>query len=104
MFESVKIQKRKFPFVKIILFVIFSVIVLFLWRIYLLHRLPMDYLQISATGEREKLAIPPRPGVQGIVITGPKIQPLFFSIDLSRAGVRQLDWQQLRHIDTYTHA
>ena len=71
------------------------------WRAYVLHKMPFDEIEITAYGEKEELEIPPRPGVQGIVITGPRIKPLFFSIDLSRAGVRPLNWDQLRLVDPY---
>jgi len=102
MFETELTKKKRFPIFRITGILFFAVALVFGYRAYLLYRLPFDQIQISTFGEREKLAIPPRPGVQGIVITGPRIQPLFFSIDLSRAGVRDLDWQQLRVIDPHT--
>jgi hypothetical protein len=72
-----------------------------LWRTYLLWKLPSDYIKISSFGIEEKMQIPPRPGVQGIVITGPIIEPLYFSIDLSKAGVRELNWRKLQQIDAH---
>ena len=50
----------------------------------------------------EKLDIPIRPGVRGIIISGPKIEPLNFSIDLSRPGIRELDWRELFRMDPHT--
>lgn len=64
-------------------------------------RLPETRINVSYVGEEEKLAIPPRPGIKGIVITGPQVQPLFFSVDLSRAGVQTLDFQQLELVDPH---
>ena len=43
----------------------------------------------------QKLEIPPRPGVQGIEITGPRIEPVNFSIDPSKPGLRAIDWTRL---------
>jgi len=64
-------------------------------------RLPFDDVQISPFEKEEKLEIPPRPGVKGIVITGPTIEPLYFSIDLSKVGIRLLNWRQLQSIDPH---
>ncbi len=47
----------------------------------------------------DTLKIPPRPGVQGIVISGPVIEDLIFDIDLRAAGIRPLDWNRLTEID-----
>lgn len=71
------------------------------WREYALRRLPYDDLEIPAVVEEKRLEIPPRPGVQGVVITGPRIEPLFFAIDLSMAGVRELNWRRLRLVDPH---
>lgn len=72
------------------------------WRKYCLWRLPYDEILIPPIEYRERLEIPPRPGIQGIVITGPAIESLFFSIDLTKAGVRNLDWRRLQAIDPHT--
>ena len=71
------------------------------WREYCLRRLPFDAVLIPPIEYRERLEIPPRPGIQGIVITGPTIESLFFSIDLTKAGVRSLDWRRLQAIDPH---
>ena len=72
------------------------------WRQYVLWRLPYSQIIIPPIeGERE-LEIPPRPGIQGLIISGPVIKPLFFSVDLSKAGIRSLDWRQLQTIDPHT--
>lgn len=47
----------------------------------------------------DTLKIPPRPGVQGIVISGPVIEDLIFDIDLRAAGIKPLDWNRLTDID-----
>jgi hypothetical protein len=69
---------------------------------YALNRIPLEKIDIPSVKLEEKLEIPQRPGIRGIVISGPVIEPLFFSIDLSSAGVRELDWRRLRRIDPYT--
>lgn len=72
------------------------------WRYYLMWKLPYDDVKLSSAEMEERLEIPPRPGIQGIVISGPSIEPLVFSIDLTKAGIRPLDWEQLRRIDPLT--
>jgi hypothetical protein len=78
-----------------------AVLILFLIRTYLWICLPETNIQVSYAGQEKKLTIPPRPGIKGIEITGPQIQPLFFSIDLSRAGVHSLDFLQLQLTDPH---
>lgn len=72
------------------------------WRQYTLWRLPYSQVYIPPIEGEQELEIPPRPGIQGLVIEGPVIKPLFFSIDLSKAGVRSLDWSRLQTIDPNT--
>ena len=69
------------------------------WRGYALHRLPLDEVRIPPVVYGQKLEIPPRPGIQGIVITGPRREPLFFSVDISKAGIQSLNWQDLEALD-----
>ncbi|MBN2029350.1 hypothetical protein JW824_03810 [bacterium] len=72
------------------------------WQQYILWRLPESQITIPPIeGERE-LEIPPRPGIQGLIITGPVVKPLYFSVDLSKSGIRSLDWRQLQTIDPHT--
>jgi hypothetical protein len=78
-----------------------AVFIMFVIRTYFWIRLPETNIQVSYSGQEEKLIIPPRPGIKGIEITGPQIQPLFFSVDLSRAGVHSLDFLQLQLIDPH---
>lgn len=74
-------------------------IFLLLVRAIQLSRLPLDEVSLPPIGEDALLEIPPRPGVEGIIISGPKIDPLIFSIDLERTGIVSLDWQQLQLVD-----
>jgi hypothetical protein len=67
-----------------------------------LWRLPQSQIIIPPIEGKRELEIPPRPGIQGLVIAGPIIKPLFFSVDLSKSGIRSLDWQQLQSIDPHT--
>jgi hypothetical protein len=87
---------------RILVIILVSATSLFAWRMITLWRLPYDEVEIPPLGIREHLDIPPRPGVQGILISGPTIEPLIFSIDLSKAGVRTLEWQRLQSIDPHT--
>ena len=68
-------------------------------RIILLHRLPPDNSMIPLTALEEKISIPPRPGVEGIIITGPVIKDLVFQIDTKSSQLRKLDWQRIESID-----
>ncbi len=73
------------------------------WRQYTLWRLPYSEIYVPPIeGGERMLEIPPRPGIQGLVIAGPVVQPLYFSIDLSKSGVQSLDWHQLQIIDPHT--
>lgn len=92
-------RKTLFQFVG---FFLFSGVIILGWREYSLRRLPFDSMLIPPIMKEDKLEIPPRPGVQGIVITGPTIEPLFFAIDLNKSVGRTLDWQQLQAIDPHT--
>ena len=92
----------KLKFLPIMGIFVFFVCLLWGWRAYTLWRLPFDEVQIPSVSQEEKLEIPPRPGIQGILITGPVIEPLRFTIDLSKAGIRSLNWRQLQTVDPYT--
>jgi hypothetical protein len=94
-------QDKRQWLVRIIQTILVMAFALIVIRTYLFLRLPETRIQMSYAGEGEKLTIPPRPGVKGIEITGPQIQPLFFSVDLSRAGIRTLDFRQLQLIDPH---
>ncbi len=71
------------------------------WRKYQLWKLPFDEVQLQQIQASERLEIPTRPGIQGIVITGPAIESIYFSIDLTKAGIRSLDWRRLQAIDPH---
>ena len=77
------------------------ILVFIVWRESSLRRLPFDEVRLPLMEYEEKLEIPPRPGIQGIVITGPTIESLFFSLDLTKAGVRSLDWRRIMTIDPH---
>lgn len=47
----------------------------------------------------DTLKIPPRPGIQGVVISGPVISDLIFDINLKAADIQPLDWNKLKTID-----
>lgn len=82
--------------------VVFIGLLILGWRQIVLWRLPYSRITLPPVEWEKELEIPPRPGIQGLVIAGPVIQPLFFSIDLSKTGVRSLDWRRLQAIDPHT--
>lgn len=69
------------------------------WREIQLRRLPQDEVRLYPPDLNEMMEIPPRPGVKGLMITGPRIEPLYFSIDLAKSGIRSLDWRRLQIAD-----
>ncbi|MBC8185179.1 hypothetical protein H8E88_29135 [candidate division KSB1 bacterium] len=79
--------------------VIFIGIILYLVRWIILTRLPEEDVHIPISGIVDTLTIPPRPGIEGIVIEGPKIDSLVFEIDASKTIIKSLDWKRLVKID-----
>jgi hypothetical protein len=74
-----------------------------LYRFIELSRLPEDSVTLPAFDIDERIEIPPRPGIQGIIISGPVIKPLKFEIDPSKSGLMiPISWRDLRTIDPYT--
>jgi len=65
----------------------------------LLSLLPEDNLMVPLTSIEEKIPIPPRPGVKGIIITGPVIKDLVFQIDFKSSRVKKLYWKRIERID-----
>ena len=78
-----------------------ALLCLFAWQQYQIYLLPGDEVEIPVILDSTRVEIPSRPGVQGIVISGPNIEPLYFSIDLTKGGVRSLNWRQLQTIDPH---
>lgn len=85
--------------IRFFLLMVFCFIVLMGWREIQLRRLPVDEVRLYSPGMNEVMEIPPRPGVKGLMITGPRIEPLYFSIDLAKSGIRSLDWRRLQLAD-----
>ncbi|RKY92337.1 hypothetical protein DRQ15_02570, partial [candidate division KSB1 bacterium] len=54
---------------------IISVLVI---RTLMMQGLPYDEMFLSSYALVDSLEIPPRPGIAGIIITGPKIEPVYF--------------------------
>jgi len=63
------------------------------------HGLETENVQLSSFAKVDTLRIPPRPGVQGIVITGPILRDLAFDINLQSAGVKRMNWHRSVDID-----
>lgn len=61
--------------------------------------LDSEKVSVKAFARPDSLTIPPRPGIQGVVISGPILKDLVFDIDLSAAGLTALDWNRLENID-----
>jgi len=88
----------------IIVFAITCVIFLFsipvVWWALELIGLPFNDSHVPGLTITETIEIPQRPGIQGIIITGPIIEPLLFSINLGMAP-KALDWEYLKTIDPF---
>ena len=86
---------------QIIYFAILLIILIFFYavRLFLLHQLPPDNSMIPLTALEERISIPPRPGVEGIIITGPAIKDLIFQIDTKTSQLRKLNWKRIESID-----
>ncbi len=65
----------------------------------LLSFLPQDNIMIPLTSIEEKIPVPPRPGVKGIIITGPVIQDLVFQVDFKQSQIKKLNWKRIEKID-----
>lgn len=77
------------------------VVLLLTVRQWLLHRMPEDALQVPTSEIEKQPEIPPRPGIQGIEISGPEIKAKRFEIDLSRSDLESLDWKLLLATDPH---
>lgn len=87
--------------VTLIYFIVILVLLFFFYglRLILLHRLPPDNSMIPLAAFEEKIPIPPRPGIEGIIITGPIIKDLVFQIDTKTSQLRKLNWERIESID-----
>jgi len=81
--------------------VVAAAAIVLLARQWMLQRLPEDFVQIPFSEVEKQPEIPPRPGIRGIEISGPEIKAKRFEIDLSRSGVKELNWQQLMAVDPH---
>ncbi|NQT25456.1 hypothetical protein HQ585_08875 [candidate division KSB1 bacterium] len=86
-------------FFRFILLIAACFVVLLGWREIQIRSLPQDEVRIFPPDLNEMMEIPPRPGIKGLMITGPRIEPLYFSIDLAKSGIRSLDWRRLQIVD-----
>lgn len=71
------------------------------WKM-MISKIPMSQVDIPVISMEKKLDIPPRPGVQGIVITGAIIQDLYFEIDQDKSDIIPLNWENLKIKDPNT--
>jgi hypothetical protein len=70
-------------------------------RILQWSRLPDDSIILPVSDIENQPEIPPRPGIQGIEISGPEIKAKRFEIDMSRSGLESLNWNQLMAVDPH---
>ena len=61
-----------------------------------------SFVQLPSFPVEDTLKIPPRPGIQGIILSGPEIEDLVFQIDLSTPNLEELNWDELVAIDRNT--
>lgn len=81
--------------------ILLGLFLLFLFRQWTWYRLPVDSVQIPLSEIEKQPEIPPRPGIQGIEISGPEIKAKRFEMDLSRSGLENLNWHQLIAVDPH---
>lgn len=72
-------------------------LVLYAYRWYVLSGIPVDDADLGTP--EEEFVIPERPGTKSLVLTGPLIKPLRFSINMRTPGMRNLDWSALQDVD-----
>ncbi|MBN1481078.1 hypothetical protein EH223_01315 [candidate division KSB1 bacterium] len=79
-------------------------LIIIVLAVYFLRFIGLDYDEVSlqSFAIEDALVIPPRPGTQSIVISGPEIREQFFGIDLSAPGIRPLVWQELEALEQTT--
>ncbi len=75
-----------------------SFMALFGYRNWMLARLEDDHLHMPPNLWVEPLEIPQRPGIGGIIITGPELRQLKFEINTYVPGRRSIDWSYLTEI------
>lgn len=90
-------NRKKFFVLGFMCFVVLAIALLVI-RMCLLLGLPDNDEYIPGLTANETIEIPLRPGIEGIVITGPIIEPLLFAIDL-RISQDVLDWENLNNIE-----
>jgi hypothetical protein len=91
-----KTKKGKILFITACVIFITSIPVA--WWILEFMGLPLNESHVPGLGITETIEIPQRPGIQGVVIAGPIIEPLLFAIDLGVAP-KALDWNYLQVTD-----
>lgn len=91
-------SKNRKPFIFLIVLLVL-VSIFFGWRELTIWRIPFNSVELATLENQQRLEIPPRPGIQGIVVTGPIIESLSFAIDVAGGG-RELDWRSLNAKDS----
>lgn len=74
-------------------------IILYVVRALWLTTMPYSERELPFSDAPQQINIPERPGVKGILISGPRIDPMFFCIDVRKPGLVELDWDYLMAID-----
>lgn len=81
-----------------------AIVITIVIAVYFMRFIGLDYDQVSleSFAIEDTLVVPPRPGTQSIVISGPEIPGRFFGIDLSAPGIRPIIWQELEALEQTT--
>ena len=81
---------------------VFVLLAFIAYRWFLIRKIESTRIDVPVLTMEKKLDIPPRPGVQGIVITGAEIQDLYFEIDQDKSDITPLNWENLKIKDPNT--
>ena len=81
----------------IFLLIVFSLGGIVLYYLIAMGRIPYDNADFGET--EEIVVLPERPGTQSLILTGPIIRPLIFTLDFRRSKLQAINWEEIRNID-----
>ncbi len=94
--ESGSFKKRRFLIYSVTLILLASGLLIGYYLI-AMSFIPFDDADLGEM--EEEMVLPERPGTQSLILSGPIIRPLVFTIDLRKPGILSLDWEELKSLD-----